>query len=124
MNLVPTAAPCYRYRVARDLHHPHREQLSLAGVLEALSDPARLEIVRRLHEQGEDRCGSFEELGSKANLTYHFARLREAGVTQTRIEGPYRYISLRARDLEARFPGLLEAVLESARREQNLRARR
>jgi DNA-binding transcriptional ArsR family regulator len=124
MILVPIPAPCYRWSVARALHHPHREQLSLAGVLEALSDPARLEIVRRLHDQGEDRCGSFEALGSKANLTYHFARLREAGVTQTRIEGPYRYISLRSRDLEARFPGLLEAVLESARREQNLRARR
>jgi DNA-binding transcriptional ArsR family regulator len=110
--------------VTRALHHPNREQLSLAAVLEALSDPARLEIVRRLHARGEDRCGSFEELGSKANLTYHFARLREAGVTQTRLEGPFRYISLRTRDLETRFPGLLAAVLESARREESLRTRR
>jgi DNA-binding transcriptional ArsR family regulator len=110
--------------VSRELHHPQREQLTLAAVLEALSDPVRLEIVRRLHEAGENRCGSFEELASKANLTYHFARLREAGVTQTRLEGPYRYISLRARDLDVRFPGLLDAVLDSARRERGARARR
>jgi DNA-binding transcriptional ArsR family regulator len=104
--------------MTRELHHPHRQQLSLAAVLEALSDPVRLEIVRRLHEEGENRCGSFEALGGKANLTYHFARLREAGVTQTRLEGPYRFVSLRAADLESRFPGLLAAVLEGARRER------
>jgi DNA-binding transcriptional ArsR family regulator len=104
--------------VSRALHHPQREQLSLAAVLEALSDPVRLEIVLRLNDTGEERCGSFEDLGGKANLTYHFARLREAGVTQTRLDGPYRYISVRAKDLEARFPGLLAAVLAGARRER------
>jgi DNA-binding transcriptional ArsR family regulator len=104
--------------VVRALHHPHREQLTLAGVLEALSDPVRLEIALRLFDAGENRCGAFEDLGGKANLTYHFARLREAGVTQTRLEGPYRYVSLRARDLDARFPGLLAAVLAGARRER------
>ena len=110
--------------MTRELHHPLREQLALPAVLEALADPARLEIVRRLHEAGENRCGAFDDLGGKANLTYHFARLREAGVTQTRLEGPYRYVSLRTRDLEARFPGLLAAVLEGARRERGQRARK
>ena len=109
--------------MSRALHHPERAQLSLASVLEALSDPVRLEIVRRLFQAGEDRCGSFEDVSGKANLTYHFARLREAGVTRTRVEGPYRYISLRAQDLEARFPGLLTAVLDAARRERGARAR-
>jgi DNA-binding transcriptional ArsR family regulator len=116
-------APWYRFRVPRALHHPHREQLSLAAVLEALSDPVRLDIVLRLEESGENRCGSFEDLGGKANLTYHFARLREAGVTQTRLEGPFRFVSLRTKDLEARFPGLLAAVLAGARRERGTAAR-
>jgi DNA-binding transcriptional ArsR family regulator len=109
--------------VPRALHHPQRDQLSLASVLETLSDPVRLEIVRRLFEAGEDRCGSFDDVSGKANLTYHFARLREAGVTRTRVEGPYRYISLRTKDLEARFPGLLTAILAGARRERAARAR-
>jgi DNA-binding transcriptional ArsR family regulator len=107
--------------LVRTLHHPHREQLTLAAVLEALSDPVRLEIALRLFDAGENRCGAFEDLGGKANLTYHFARLREAGVTRTRLEGPYRYVSLRTRDLDARFPGLLAAVLAGARRERAAR---
>lgn len=104
--------------MARALHHPPAGQLSLASVLEALSDPVRLAITLRLLDGGEDRCGAFGDLAGKANLTYHLARLREAGVTRTRIEGPYRYVSLRADDLERRFPGLLGAVLDGARRER------
>jgi hypothetical protein len=39
--------------------------------------------------------------------------LREAGVVFRRPDGRKAYFSLRAPDLEARFPGLLEAVLGS-----------
>jgi hypothetical protein len=34
-------------------------------------------------------------------------------VTHTRLEGTHRYVALRRDDLEARFPGLLEAILQS-----------
>jgi DNA-binding transcriptional ArsR family regulator len=110
--------------MARSLHHPAREQLSLASILEALSDPVRIEIALRLADRGEDVCSAFLELASKANLSYHLARMREAGVTRTRLDGPFRYVSLRADDLEARFPGLLPAVLAGARRESRARRRR
>jgi DNA-binding transcriptional ArsR family regulator len=83
----------------------------LPGVLHALSDPARLEIVRRLAEGDEPSCGMFELGLSKATLSHHFRVLREAGVVRTRLDGRKRFLSLRAGDLEARFPGLLEAVL-------------
>ena len=42
--------------------------------------------------------------------------LRESGVVRTRPEGRKRLLSLRADDLEARFPGLLDAVLAAKRR--------
>jgi hypothetical protein len=38
--------------------------------------------------------------------------LRDAGLTQTRAVGVHRFVSLRAGDIEARFPGLLGCVLE------------
>jgi DNA-binding transcriptional ArsR family regulator len=95
--------------------HPDTDKIELASVLDALSDPIRLQIVARLDAESESRCSGFLDYGQKTNLTYHFARLREAGVTRTRTEGPYRYISLRTEDLEARFPGLLKAVLASIR---------
>lgn len=99
----------------KPLYHPTVDQITLPGVFDALSDPIRLDIVLRLDAEGEARCSSLGEYGSKTNLSYHFARLREAGVTQTRIEGPSRIISIRRDDLEKKFPGLLDTVIASAR---------
>ncbi len=95
----------------KTLHHPDRDQIELAAVLDALSDPIRLQIVQRLAKAGEASCSSFLDYGTKTNLTYHLKRLREAGVTRARAEGAFRYISLRNEDLEARFPGVLAAIL-------------
>jgi DNA-binding transcriptional ArsR family regulator len=96
----------------REPHHPPREELELPSILHALSDPARLEIVRRLAAGSEEwSCGRFELGLSKATLSHHFRVLREAGVVRTRPDGRKRLLSLRNEDLNSRFPGLLEAVL-------------
>ena len=95
----------------REPHHPSRAELELSEVLHALSDPARLSIVRRLGADGECSCGAFALDISKATLSHHFRVLREAGVVHTRLEGRKRYLTLRHADLEHRFPGLLDAVL-------------
>lgn len=101
--------------------HPAPEQIELPMLLDCLSDPTRLVVVYRLAELGpgesELQCGNFNAIGAKSNLTYHFARLREAGLIRTRVEGTGRYISLRRDDLEARFPGLLESILKAAARD-------
>jgi DNA-binding transcriptional ArsR family regulator len=99
----------------RSLPHPSREQLDLAAILEALGDPTRLKLFLQADEMCEARCGSFSAHGSKTNLSYHFQRLREAGIFQVRIEGTNRFISLRREDLEARFPGLIDSLLTAAR---------
>jgi DNA-binding transcriptional ArsR family regulator len=95
----------------RELHHPSPDSLELPVVLHALSDPARLSIVRELGAAGECCCGDFDLGLSKPTLSHHLRVLREAGLTTTRCDGRKRLISLRADDLEERFPGLLEAVL-------------
>lgn len=100
----------------RVVHQPGRDQLDLAAVLYALSDPTRLELVRRLAQEGERACGTFDLDANKATLSHHFKVLREAGLIHTRLEGVYRFISLRKQDLNARFPGLLKAVLAAAGR--------
>jgi len=99
------------------LHHPDRDQISLSAVLEALSDPTRRAILRRLSRGGERACSTFTAYASKTNLSYHLARLRAAGLVRMRPAGRRRLLSLRAEDVEARFPGLLRAVLTSARGE-------
>jgi len=54
---------------------------------------------------------------SKSTLSHHFKVLREAGVTHTRVNGTHRYVSLRREELEDRFPGVLDSVLEASRAE-------
>jgi DNA-binding transcriptional ArsR family regulator len=97
----------------REPHHPPRAELELEAVLHALSDPARLAIVEHLAGEDECSCGAFDVSVSKATLSHHFRVLRECGLVRTRPDGRRRLLSLRRDDLNARFPGLLEAVLAS-----------
>src|SRR5690349_18212618 len=104
--------------MSRTPHHPTRDQIELPMLLDCLSDPIRLAIVCNLARTGAElRCGDFNAFSGKSNLAYHFARLREAGLVRTRIVGTARYMSLRRTDLDARFPGLLDAVIASAARD-------
>ena len=94
--------------------HPATESLDLPTVLHALSDPQRLQIVRELSADAEPRpCGGFDLSVSKSTCTHHFRVLREAGVIEQRQLGTSRLNSLRRDDLDARFPGLLDAVLQT-----------
>lgn len=100
---------------AEPLNHPERHEIELAAVLHALSDPVRLLIVSELAADGVERtCKSFDLPVVKSTCTYHFKVLREAGVIRQRAAGTKRVNSLRSDDLEARFPGLLGAVLAGA----------
>jgi len=96
-----------------DLFQPAPEDLDLTTILQALGDPVRLKVVRALASSGEQVCGSMELGISKSTRSHHFKTLREAGLTHTRVEGTHRHVSLRRDDLEARFPGLLDAVLQA-----------
>lgn len=95
--------------------HPTQQELELGAVLHALSDPVRLRIVAELaRSEGEYTCGSFALPVTKSTCTHHFKVLREAGVIHQRPQGTTRLNRLRRDDLEARFPGLLETILQAA----------
>jgi DNA-binding transcriptional ArsR family regulator len=97
------------------LLHPDPDELQMATVLHALSDPQRLTIVRILAaDPTPRRCGSFDLNITKSTLTHHFRVLREAGLIDQREAGTARLNSLRRVDLDKRFPGLLDAVLAGA----------
>ncbi len=96
------------------LPQPRLEDIRLEDVLSALGDPTRLEIVRKLVREGELSCKCLCGETPKSTLSHHFRVLREAGVTQTRICGTQRWVSVREEDLEQRFPGLLGLVRQEA----------
>src|SRR4051794_11866729 len=99
------------------LIQPDSAEMQLAPVMAALSDPVRVTILRALAAQGEFACGTLELGISPATRSHHFRVLREAGIPTTRVAGPPRFVSLRRDELDARFPGLLDAVLAAAERE-------
>ncbi|HET9720721.1 MAG TPA: metalloregulator ArsR/SmtB family transcription factor [Solirubrobacteraceae bacterium] len=88
-------------------------EFDLATVLHALSDPIRLRIVSELACGGERSCGAFKLPITKSTSSHHFRVLREAGVISTRVEGKSRINVLRRGELDARFPGLLDAILHA-----------
>jgi DNA-binding transcriptional ArsR family regulator len=100
-----------------ELEQPDSGDLDLPIVLAALADPYRLACVRSLAQRGEMSCGAlFDHIGiesTKSTGSHHLRVLREAGVICTRVSGVHRYSALRRADLDARFPGLLDAVLAS-----------
>jgi DNA-binding transcriptional ArsR family regulator len=93
------------------LPHPELDEIDLPTLLHALSDPMRLRIVQSLASGDALTCKSFDLPVTKSTCTHHFRVLREAGVIRQRLEGTTRLNTLRRDELEARFPGLLNAVL-------------
>src|SRR5512144_1275294 len=90
---------------------PDLATIDVVTVLQALSDPVRLEIVRQLAAcsgPGELSCGAIELPVSKSTASHHLKTLACAGVTAVREEGTRKYIRLRRPDLDERFPGLLD----------------
>ncbi|MDR6290520.1 MULTISPECIES: ArsR/SmtB family transcription factor [Inquilinus] len=94
--------------------HPDRHQIRLENVLAALGHPMRLAVLRALAADGERACGTLLKGVSKSTLTHHWRVLRDSGVIWQRPHGRENLLSLRREDLDARFPGLLDALLGAA----------
>lgn len=94
----------------KQLQHPSPGEMTLTGVLGALSDPVRLDIVRDLAGCCERGSSAFDCNVANSTLSHHLKVLRLAGIVQHRKEGTRCFVSLRP-DLETAFPGLLASVL-------------
>jgi DNA-binding transcriptional ArsR family regulator len=99
------------------LAHPAITDVSLTDVLFALSDPARLQIVRDLADGPLEmaQCAATNPALPKSTKSHLMKVLREAGVIRNEPRGRERLVSLRREELDAAFPGLLDSVLGSAR---------
>jgi DNA-binding transcriptional ArsR family regulator len=99
--------------------HPDMKDVTLDAVLHALADPSRRKIVRAL---AADKACSGTGLSCsaaappdlpKATMSQHYAKLRAAGVVRASKQGVAVLHTLRCDEINARFPGLLPAILEA-----------
>ncbi|PXX62203.1 ArsR family transcriptional regulator [Nocardia tenerifensis] len=100
------------------LVHPSRDQLRIEDVLSALGNPTRLAVVRVLDNGGDYNCTAVLNvlgISARSTMTHHWRVLREGGVIRQTASGREFLLELRRTDLDARYPGLLDAVLAGTR---------
>jgi len=95
---------------------PDLADIDVLTILQALSDPVRLEMVRQLAScPAEDglKCGQMRLPVKKAAASHHLKVLWEAGLVDAEKQGVYKIIWLRRDELDRRFPGLIDSVLQA-----------
>jgi len=103
--------------VTDDVHEPAAQDFQLPRILAALADPHRLAAVRYVARNGESWCTQVLQEAdlamTKSTFSHHLRILREAGVLTKRIQGTKGYTRLRKDDLDRRFPGLMDSIIEA-----------
>ena len=102
----------------RPLFHPSLEDITVEGILHALSDPLRVAIFVKI--AGSDcaqNCSQFLAIGQctvpKSTLSQHFKALREAGLIRSERHGNQMHNTTRCAEIEERFPGLIRAIVNA-----------
>jgi len=106
----------------RPLYHPSLDEITVQGILYALSDPVRVRIMAEL--SGADcskNCSSFLKVGKKelpkSTLSQHFKILREAGLIRSERKGVELQNLPRCAELEKKFGPMLAAIMDAYKRE-------
>ena len=102
----------------RPLFHPSIEDITVEGILHALSDPVRAAIYTDIVAQEcSHNCSTFLTVSDKAipksTLSQHFRALREAGLIRGERRGVEMHNTSRCAEIEQRFPGLLQAIINA-----------
>ena len=102
----------------RPLVHPSIDDVTVEGILHALSDPVRVAIFADI--VGSDcsqNCSNFLNVSDKAipksTLSQHFKALREAGLIRGERRGGEMQNNSRCAEIEKRFPGLIAAIVNA-----------
>ena len=113
----------------RPLFHPSPEDVTVEGILHALSDPVRVAIFAQIAGSDCSRnCSNFlnvsEKTIPKSTLSLHFKILREAGLIRGERRGVEMQNTSRCTEVDQRFPGLIAAIINAhkAQSERKLRA--
>ncbi len=97
----------------------------MEGVLHALSDPVRAAIFGEIAASASPKtCSTFLTVKDrdipKSTLSQHFKVLREAGLIRSERQGVEMHNLSRCKEIDARFPGLIAAIVAAHARQQKL----
>jgi len=104
----------------RVLHHPALEDITVEGIMHALSEPVRVAIfVDIIGATCPMTCSAFLRVRKKdipkSTLSQHFKVLREAGLIRSERQGVELLNTSRCEEIQTRFPGLIPAIVEAHR---------
>jgi DNA-binding transcriptional ArsR family regulator len=111
----------------RPLFHPSLDDITVEGILHALSDPVRAHILAKiLRADGAQTCSAFLEVSDrhipKSTLSQHFKALREAGLIRSERKGVELHNTSRCQEIAARFGPLLTTVLSAHQAQEQRRS--
>ena len=114
---------CYKSPM-RPLFHPSIEDITVEGILHALSDPVRVHIFAQIAgARGAQTCSAFLEVSERAvpksTLSQHFKALREAGLIRSERKGVEMQNTSRCAEIDTRFPGLIPAIISAHMRQKD-----
>jgi DNA-binding transcriptional ArsR family regulator len=100
----------------KPLSHPALDDITVEGILHALSDPVRAAIYAGIVTAAcATRCSTFLSIGDrsipKSTLSQHFHALREAGLIRSERHGVEMHNTSRCQEIDRRFPGLIAAII-------------
>lgn len=102
----------------RTLYHPRVEEITVEGILYALSDPVRAQIFTELAtSECAKNCSTFLNIQAsplpKSTLSQHFRALREAGLIRSERRGVELINSTRCEELAERFGPMIRSIIEA-----------
>ena len=102
----------------KPLFHPSLEDVTVEGILHALSDPVRAAIFADIVGSAcSQNCSNFLKVSEKtiprSTLSQHFRALREAGLIRGERRGVEMHNTPRCLEIEKRFPGLIMSIVNS-----------
>ena len=102
----------------KPLFHPSLEDVTVEGILHALSDPVRVAIFADIVGSAcSQNCSNFLKVSEKAiprsTLSQHFRALREAGLIRGERRGVEMHNTPRCAEIEKRLPGLITAIVNA-----------
>src|SRR5882757_7732226 len=105
-------------KTMRPLFHPSVEDVTVEGILHALSDPVRVAIFADIADSNcSQNCSNFLKVSDRAipksTLSQHFKVLREAGLIRGERHGVEMQNTSRCAEIEGRFPGLILAIVKA-----------